>query len=141
MKVIIAGSRFGVYPDFFEEKLNELFLLENSPYEITEVISGCSKGVDTMAIDWAAKNDIPVTKFLAEWDNLGPAAGPIRNANMADYGDLLVAFFNAEAMNRGTKNMCTQMHQRGKKIIRCHEKLCRAKQLFDRSLPLPPEHA
>ena len=126
MKVIIAGSRLGVYPHFFEEKLFELFLKEDAPYQITEVISGAARGVDTMAIEWALKNNIQVIKFTADWANLGPAAGPIRNSHMAEYGDMLVAFFNEHAENKGTKNMCKQMAAKGKNIIRFHEKLCRA---------------
>lgn len=133
MKVIIAGSRYGVYHYFFEEKLKELFLNEDSPYGITEVISGCAAGVDTMAINWAIKHDIPIVRFPANWENLGPKAGPLRNADMAEYGDLLVAFFNENAENRGTKNMCKQMADKKKKVIRFHEKLSRAK-----GLTLPP---
>ena len=136
MKIIIAGSRYGVYPDFFEDKLQELFLNSDSPYEITEVISGDAQGVDSMAINWAINNNIPVTKFPANWKELGPKAGPIRNEQMASYGDLLVAFFNANAENRGTKNMCMHMAAKGKKIVRFHEKLCRAGSMATFSNPL-----
>lgn len=124
MKVIIAGSRLGVDTKFFEEKLKELFLEENSPYEITEIVSGGQRGVDNMGMLWGLLHNIPVKEFRANWNELGTAAGPCRNAEMAEYGDLLVAFFNADAMNKGTKNMCRQMVGKGKKIIRFHEKLC-----------------
>lgn len=127
MKVIIAGSRYGVFNHFFEQKLFELFLAPDAPYKISEVVSGGCEGVDTMAIDWAIRHHIPYVTFTADWKNLGPSAGPIRNADMAEYGDLLVAFFNQDAMNKGTKNMCKQMEIKGKKIIRCHEKLCQIK--------------
>jgi len=133
MKVIIAGSRYGVYPQFFERKMYELFLMEGAPYFITELVSGCAQGVDTMGIDWADRYDIPVAKFHADL-NIGPQASPIRNGHMAEYADLLVAFFNENAENRGTRNMCKQMADKGKKVIRCHEKLCKANTLI-----LPPE--
>lgn len=127
MKVIIAGSRYGVYQHFFEDKLKELFLNEDSPYTITQVVSGCAQGVDTMAINWATQNNIPIVKFHANWEQLGRSAGPMRNAEMAKYGDILIAFFNENAKNEGTKNMCKQMADKGKKVIRFHEKLCRVR--------------
>lgn len=121
MKVIIAGSRYGVNQKFFEETLHKIFLADDAPHKITQVISGCADGVDTMAIQWAQKHGIDIVKFHANWRELGPKAGPLRNADMAEYGDLLVAFFNADAENRGTKNMCSQMVIRNKPLIRVSE--------------------
>lgn len=135
MKVIIAGSRMGVNQKFFDETLNNLFLVENAPYTITQVISGCARGVDTMAIEWAQKHGFDIVRFYANWELLGPKAGPLRNQDMAEYGDLLVAFFNADAANRGTNDMCTKMAKMNKKLIRASEALYLKR---DRQLSLFP---
>ena len=52
----------------------------------------------TLAKDWATTHpDIKRWEFKADWKKYGPAAGPIRNQRMLDWGpDLVVAF--AEGM-------------------------------------------
>jgi hypothetical protein len=44
-----------------------------------------------------------VKVFEADWKKYGKSAGPIRNSEMADYGDALIAFFNGES--KGTLDM------------------------------------
>jgi hypothetical protein len=64
MKVIIAGGR-----DFKDyEKLKKA--IEQSGWDITEVVSGCAPGADKLGERWAKENEVPVKPFPAEWDNL-----------------------------------------------------------------------
>jgi hypothetical protein len=64
MKVIIAGDR-----KFTDRKVVEK-AIKASKFEITEVVSGCAPGVDTVGKEWAKDNKIPVKKFPADWDNI-----------------------------------------------------------------------
>lgn len=73
---IIAGSRT-IYDDVWIEKAIQL-----SNFKITEVVSGCAAGPDSMGEDWAIKNKIPIKKFPANW-NLGKHAGFLRNKEMS----------------------------------------------------------
>lgn len=99
MKVIIAGSR--TITDFSAvEKAVEKSGWRN---EITEVISGCAKGVDKLGEMWARGNNIPIKSFPAEWNKYGKNAGPIRNRKMAEYSDCLIAVWNS--ISNGTRNM------------------------------------
>lgn len=72
------------------------------------VIHGGAKGVDAMADNWADaththKEVYPITK--EEWETLGRAAGPTRNAFMlTKQPDLVVAFPGGN----GTLDMITQ---------------------------------
>lgn len=125
MKVIVSGSRYGVYPEFFKKTMDSLFIVEDCPYTITELVNGGARGVDSMSTEWAFSYGIKVVHFFPDW-SLGDIAGPIRNKQMAEYGDILIAFFNSNADNLGTKNMCSVMNRHKKKIIRFHEKLCQA---------------
>lgn len=88
MKVIIAGSRhmpFSMYPLIGQA-------VEKSGYNITEVVCGMARGADMFGAKWAYENGIPVKKFPANWDEQGKAAGPIRNAEMAQYADAAIIF-------------------------------------------------
>lgn len=106
MKVIIAGSRdFNNY-DLVEETIEKLGL------EIDEVVYGGAAGADYMGLLWARKHKVKVKTFLAEWSVYGGAAGPLRNARMANYGDYLLAFWDGKSP--GTKNMIYEMRKKGK---------------------------
>lgn len=103
MKTIIAGSRELSNPSYV---LDALML---KGWEITEVISGGANGVDINGARWAMCPQpiqdltIPIKQFPADWDKHGKAAGPIRNQEMADYADALIAVWDGES--RGTRDM------------------------------------
>ncbi len=84
MKTIIAGSRTIVDMAEVEAAIVE------SGFNITEIVSGGAMGVDTLGEMYAMEHGIPLKRILADWDNLGPAAGPVRNEHMAKYGDALI---------------------------------------------------
>lgn len=52
---------------------------------------------------WALHHDIPVKKFPADWGGLGKRAGYLRNEQMADYADALIAVWDGKS--KGTKHM------------------------------------
>lgn len=106
MKVIIAGSRnFNNY-NLVEETIEKLGL------EIDEVVYGGAAGADYMGLLWARKHQVKVKTFLAEWSAYGGAAGPLRNKQMAEYGDYLLAFWNGKS--KGTRSMINEMKKKGK---------------------------
>ena len=47
----------------------------------------------------------------ADWDKHGKAAGPIRNAEMAEVADALIAFWDGQS--RGTANMISLAKSKG----------------------------
>lgn len=97
MRVIIAGMRTGApWADIYRA-------VSESGFEITEVVSGAARGVDRMGEKLAADRGIPVTRFPADWKLHGKSAGPIRNAEMADYADALIAVWDGHS--RGTGDM------------------------------------
>ena len=106
MKVIVAGSRNLKCKDLFFKKLDEMKDM------IDEIVCGEATGADSIGKEWAIKNGIAVKPFPAEWDAYGKMAGIIRNMDMGDYADYLIAFWDGES--KGTKNMFTYMQQIGK---------------------------
>lgn len=101
MKVIIAGSRDIEDPDFVYQAV------EKSGYNVTEVVSGKARGVDFLGELWANVNHVPIKGFPADWDTYGKSAGPIRNRQMAEYADVLIAVWDGKS--KGTKDMIKQM--------------------------------
>lgn len=77
--VIIAGPRTIID---YELLLNAIKL---SDIEITEVVSGNAKGVDSLGERYAKENNIPLKVFPSDWKTYKKAAGPIRNSGMAQY--------------------------------------------------------
>lgn len=96
MKTIIAGSR-----DFNDYELVEKTLLKYS--DITEIVSGCARGADSLGERFALEHSIPIKKFPADWNAYGKLAGYLRNEQMAYYGDRLIAFWDGQS--KGTKHM------------------------------------
>lgn len=107
MKLIIAGGR-----DFDSVLKGQIALMQfhiehfgeavNS-VRITEIVSGGARGADAVGEKLAWLNNIPVKKFIPDWDGLGKRAGFVRNAEMADYADALLAFWDGSS--KGTAHM------------------------------------
>lgn len=86
IKMIIAGGRNVHLSDRqfgFLDGVREGLLAQG--IEISEVISGGASGVDCDGESWASRHGIPVRIFRPDWNLRGRAAGPIRNAEMANY--------------------------------------------------------
>lgn len=104
MKAIVAGCR-----DVTDFNLVQT-AIDNSGFEITELVSGRATGVDALGERWARENSVKITTFPADWRTHGKAAGPIRNAQMAEYADALIAVW--DGVSRGTKNMINEAKKR-----------------------------
>jgi hypothetical protein len=106
MKVIIAGSRTIRNP-------KETFpLIDESKFDITEVVSGTAYGADMLGEEWAALHSIPIKYFPASWMQYGMSAGMIRNKEMADYADAAIILWDGHS--HGSKNMIETMESLGK---------------------------
>lgn len=104
MRTIIAGSRGIVLFEILE------LAIKKAPFEVTTVISGGADGVDKMGENYAKKHKLPVEVFLPDWAKHGKAAGPIRNRQMADNAEALLALW--DGVSRGTKNMIEEAKAR-----------------------------
>jgi hypothetical protein len=86
--------------------------------QITEIVSGAARGIDSLGERWAEyrPDPIPVKQFPADWDTHGKAAGPIRNRAMADYADALLVVWDGKS--RGTKNMLDHVYRLKKPVYK-----------------------
>lgn len=116
MKVIIAGSR-----DFddYEKLCNYCDYLLQDKNDI-EIVSGAAPGADKLGEKYAEERGYPIKPFPAAWNDIKgkPAheiginkagreywkvAGFVRNVEMANYADALIAFWLN--MSKGTQHM------------------------------------
>ena len=109
MKLIIAGSR-----SFANYQLLCQTLAPERP-RIMQVITGGARGADQLGFRWALKHHIRSRCFAADWERFGKAAGVRRNHQMAQAGDLLIAFWDGRSA--GTRHMISCMQQLGKPVV------------------------
>ncbi len=96
MKLAIVGSRnFTDYKRFSQ-------IIGKIKGQITLIVSGGARGADTLAERYAKEKAIPYLIFPANWDKYGKQAGPLRNQDIVDNADTMVAFLAPES--RGTKD-------------------------------------
>lgn len=112
MKAVICGSRS--IKDF--KVVNEyLSLLKQQGLEISEIVSGCAIGPDKLGETWAAANGVNISRWPAEWKKYGISAGFIRNKQMAEYCDIVIAFWDGKS--KGTKHMIDYAKSLNKKVF------------------------
>jgi len=111
-KVIIAGGRdFNDY-ELLKEKC--ITILSNHAYSQIEIVSGKARGADTLGERFAEERGMRIKEFPANWSRDGSAAGPIRNRQMANYADALIAFHDGRS--RGTAHMIQVARDLGLKV-------------------------
>lgn len=112
-KLIVAGSR-----GFADYELLTRVLIAMADVEFADrsvsIVSGMARGADQLAVRFAVTHDIKLYKFPANWDGLGKKAGFIRNTQMGEFSDGLLAFWDGQS--NGTRHMVDYMHQLKKPV-------------------------
>lgn len=97
--VIVAGSRdFDDY-NLLSSTLDKLFYVKCP----NAIVCGEAKGADSLGKQYAIERHIRVFSFPANWRRYGRNAGFIRNTEMLEHADCLVAFWDGKS--KGTKHM------------------------------------
>lgn len=110
-RVIIAGGR-----DFNDYEIlckYADFCLQNKGKNI-EIVCGKARGADTLGECYANERGFGVRYFPADWNRYGKSAGYIRNKQMGEFADALIAFWDGQS--RGTKHMIEIMKSLKKPI-------------------------
>ena len=108
MKIAIVGSRSIKIDDF------GAYISEND-----EIVSGGAMGIDSCAAEYAKRNGLRLTVFLPEYNRYGKAAPIVRNKEIVDYADKVVAFWDGSS--KGTLSVIKYAEKIGKprEIILC----------------------
>ena len=86
MKIAIIGSRSITMPNIDEYVSNN-----------DEIVSGGAAGVDSCAAKYARRTGLKLTEFLPQYDKYGRAAPIVRNKEIVDYADKVVAFWDGRS--------------------------------------------
>ena len=105
MRVAVIGSR-GLQIDHLEDYL---------PDDVTEIVSGGAKGVDTCARNYALRHGLKLTEFLPEYGKYGRGAPLRRNIAIIEYADLVLAFWDGKS--RGTKFVIDNCKKRNIPVV------------------------
>lgn len=116
IRVLVCGGR-----DFTDYGQVELGLERiDSETPIAVIIEGGARGADRLAFTIAGRKGWGSETYEADWEKLGPKAGPIRNQMMLDAGrpDLVVAFPGG----RGTADMLRRAEAAGVRVMKIDAK-------------------
>jgi hypothetical protein len=94
LKLAIIGSRSFTDYSSFKKRIQYI--------NIGEIVSGGANGADSLAEQYAKENNIPIKIFKPNWEKFGKSAGYIRNKQIIDYADQVVAFWDYQS--KGTKH-------------------------------------
>ena len=101
MRVAVIGSRNLTVKDL------GVYL----PEDVTEIVSGGAKGIDSCAREYALAHGIKLTEFLPEYSRYGRSAPIKRNITIIENADLVLAFWDGSS--RGTKFVIDECKKRG----------------------------
>ncbi len=118
-KLIVAGGRdFASQENYWLLEANVIALAEG-PYadRAVSIVSGMARGADALAVRFAKIHNVMLHEFPADWDK-GKHAGFLRNVDMAEFSDGLLAFWDGSS--RGTAHMIKTMelHKKPVHIVR-----------------------
>jgi hypothetical protein len=112
-KLIVAGGR-----DFsgYEQMSKILFDLANETYVdyAISIVSGMANGADFLGYLFAKEHQVQVYEYRANWTLYGKRAGFMRNEQMGDFADGLLAFW--DGASRGTRHMINYMNKLNKPV-------------------------
>lgn len=119
--VVVTGGR-----DYARQsRVNEILDAAIERLDMKFLVQGGAKGLDTLAWRWADKRGFPNRSFPANWTAHGDNAGPIRNAEMAEWVlahpdpvKICIAFPG----RNGTADMIIAAWSRGFRIIEVDRK-------------------
>lgn len=108
MKVAVVGSRSFEDYALLKKTLDELYP------NITLIVSGGARGADSLSEQYAKEEGIRTLIFKPDWEKHGRAAGFIRNRDIVENSDHVVAFWDGKS--RGTKNSMDLATKLGKTL-------------------------
>lgn len=80
--------------------------------DMTHIVSGGAEGTDKLAERYARDRNIPITVIKPQWELYGKSAGPIRNRQIVEASDVIIAFWDYSS--KGTKSTIDISNKLGK---------------------------
>lgn len=113
-KLIIAGGRDFTDTKMLSGVIDQLVNRGELKDYAVSIVTGMARGADMLAHEFALAFNVKRYEFPADWNQYGKRAGFIRNKQMGDFADGLLAFWDGES--RGTKQMIEYMESLNKPV-------------------------
>lgn len=110
MRIIIAGSR-----TVTEDQVRDAIEYCSWIGFVSCIVSGGAKGADQAGEKWAKEKGLDIKLFPADWEQFGKRAGPMRNKQMAENAEGLIAVWDGKS--RGTASMIELARGAGLRIF------------------------
>lgn len=101
------------YEEDYNKVLDYLTSLEEFNNDTT-IVSGGAKGADSLAEEIADKFELKKIIIKPQWNVFGKKAGMVRNEEIVDTSDIIVALWNGKS--RGTKNTISLARRKNKQV-------------------------
>jgi len=98
----VVGSR-----DFEDYELMKKVLDEISP---DVIVSGGARGADRLGARYAKERGLKLLEFIPNWDLWGKRAGFMRNTQIVEASDMIVAFWDGKS--NGTRDSINKAKKR-----------------------------
>lgn len=112
VRVIVAGTRGWDDRKRFHQELLAYLRRRHLDHVVRFISGDASSGADRLIVQWCDVYPYRCDRYPADWDQYGKRAGYIRNAQMAEVGDELLAYW--DGLSKGTEHMIGLMHRLGK---------------------------
>lgn len=113
-KLIIAGGRDFTDTKMLSGVIDQLVNRGELKDYAVSIVTGMARGADMLGREFALALNVKRYEFPADWNQYGKRAGFIRNKQMGDFADGLLAFWDGES--RGTKQMIEYMQSLNKPV-------------------------
>lgn len=104
MKTAVIGSR----------GIDNIDIGKLLPDGVTEIVTGGARGVDACAARYAEDHNIKLTVFTPEYEKYGRAAPIVRNRQIVDYADEVVAVWDGKS--KGTLSVIKYCEKASKRV-------------------------
>ena len=120
MNVVICGGRTFTDENVFKECLKYVNFssdgkVHHRHIEKPVILSGHARGADSLGEVYARTKGYRLVVYPAKWELYGRSAGALRNKEMCDVCDAVIAFWDGRSP--GTKHMIKIAKENGKKVL------------------------
>lgn len=112
MTLAIIGTRT---PTIDYDKWLRLLLSHIDISEVTQVVSGGAKGIDSYAKRFAEVYTLPLVEYIPEFSKFGRIAALLRNIDIVKVADIVIAFPSNNS--RGTFHAIREAEKLNKPVI------------------------
>lgn len=115
IQLAVSGCRTYLNQDDFDAKMDAWVTQYGRPVRI---ITGGARGTDTLAVNWAMRNNIPMTILTPDYyysQGYGRRAPLMRNSDIINAATHVIAFPSVQS--RGTRDAIRKAQAAGKPLV------------------------